>query len=46
MDLELNRYIDHRLLKPQATAKDVIKFIKEAEKYQFQAISKSLLCLL
>lgn len=33
--MNLNKYIDHTLLKPQATKKDIIKLCEEAKKYHF-----------
>ncbi|WP_179345273.1 deoxyribose-phosphate aldolase [Winogradskyella ursingii] len=36
--MELNRYIDHTLLKASATEADILKLCKEAIKYQFCAV--------
>lgn len=36
--MELNKYIDHTLLKPEAKSKDIDKLIDEAKKYNFKAI--------
>ena len=38
MDIELNRYIDHTMLKPDATEADIIKLCDEAKKYNFAAV--------
>lgn len=38
MDIELNRYIDHTLLKPDATEADIVKLCDEAKKYNFAAV--------
>jgi deoxyribose-phosphate aldolase len=34
----LNQYIDHTLLKPQATADDFVKLCNEAKEYNFKAV--------
>jgi len=34
----INRYIDHTLLKQNATAADIIKLCEEAKIYQFYAV--------
>ncbi len=31
--MKLSKYIDHTLLKPQATEKDILKLIEEAKTY-------------
>lgn len=36
--MELNRYIDHTLLKPQATTEDIVKVCDEALKHQFFSV--------
>ncbi len=36
--MKLNRYIDHTLLKPTATKKDIIKLCEEAKEYQFFSV--------
>ena len=36
--MEINKYIDHTLLKPTATEKDVINLCKEAIEYQFFSV--------
>lgn len=36
--MELNRYIDHTLLKPQATTEDIIKVCDEALNHQFFSV--------
>ncbi|MDG2774769.1 deoxyribose-phosphate aldolase, partial [Vibrio parahaemolyticus] len=36
--MELNKYIDHTLLKPEATELDIIKLCKEAKEYSFMAV--------
>ncbi|GAB5399965.1 MAG: deoxyribose-phosphate aldolase [Aureisphaera sp.] len=35
---ELNRYIDHTLLKPLATTEDIVALCDEAKKYNFHAV--------
>lgn len=35
---ELNHYIDHTLLKPTATADDIVKLCNEAKEYDFYAV--------
>jgi deoxyribose-phosphate aldolase len=37
-DRELARMIDHTLLKPEATAEQVVKLCKEAKEYQFMSV--------
>ena len=39
--MELNKYIDHSLLKPQASIKEFDKLLEEAVKYQFAAVCVS-----
>ncbi len=34
----LNKYIDHTILKPDATPEDIIKVCNEAEKYKFRSV--------
>ncbi|NLG82271.1 MAG: deoxyribose-phosphate aldolase [Bacilli bacterium] len=36
--MKLNKYIDHTLLKPEATVQDVIKLCEEARKYDFKSV--------
>ncbi|WMJ80735.1 deoxyribose-phosphate aldolase [Clostridium sp. MB40-C1] len=36
--MELQRYIDHTLLKPEATEKQIIKICEEAKKYNFASV--------
>ncbi len=36
--MELNRYIDHTILKPEATTAEVIKLCEEAKQYNFASI--------
>ncbi len=36
--MELNKYIDHTLLKPEATRDDIIKLCEEAKQYKFKAV--------
>lgn len=36
--MELNKYIDHTLLNPDATKKDIIKICTEAKKYEFASV--------
>ena len=36
--MDLNRYIDHTLLKPTAAAEDIIKLCDEAKEYNFYAV--------
>ncbi|HOK62289.1 MAG TPA: deoxyribose-phosphate aldolase [Soehngenia sp.] len=36
--MELNKYIDHTLLKPEATSDDIIKLCEEAKQYEFKAV--------
>lgn len=36
--MELNKYIDHTLLKPEATSDDIIKLCEEAKQYKFKAV--------
>jgi deoxyribose-phosphate aldolase len=36
--MELSRYIDHTLLKPTATTKEIIQLCKEAKEYNFYAV--------
>ncbi len=36
--MELNKYIDHTLLKPEATKKDIFKICTEAKKYNFASV--------
>jgi deoxyribose-phosphate aldolase len=36
--MELNRYIDHTLLKPSASERDIIKLCGEAKSYDFYAV--------
>lgn len=35
---DLNRYIDHTILKPIATKEDILKIVKEANEYNFYSI--------
>lgn len=36
--MKLNKFIDHTLLKPEATVKDIIKLCEEAKKYDFKSV--------
>ncbi|WP_409069825.1 deoxyribose-phosphate aldolase [Clostridium sp. FAM 1755] len=36
--MKLSKYIDHTLLKPQATEKDILKLIEEAKIYDFASV--------
>lgn len=36
--MELNKYIDHTLLKPEATVQEIIKLCEEARKYDFKSV--------
>ena len=36
--MTLNKYIDHTLLKPTATSKDIIKLCKEALEHEFASV--------
>ncbi|HET8885986.1 MAG TPA: deoxyribose-phosphate aldolase [Salinimicrobium sp.] len=36
--MQLNNYIDHTLLKPTATSKDIFQLCKEAKEHQFYAV--------
>ena len=36
--MELNKYIDHTLLRADATKEDIIKLCEEAKKYHFAAV--------
>lgn len=36
--MNLNKYIDHTLLKPQATKDDILKLIEEAKEYDFCSV--------
>lgn len=36
--MELNKYIDHTLLKPESTKKDIQKVVDEAKKYNFASV--------
>lgn len=36
--MELNKYIDHTLLKPEATSEEIIKLCNEAKEYEFKAV--------
>ncbi|KEJ00923.1 deoxyribose-phosphate aldolase [Clostridium botulinum] len=36
--MKLSKYIDHTLLKPQATEKDILKLIEEAKTYDFASV--------
>ena len=36
--MKLNKFIDHTLLKPGATVKDIIKLCEEAKKYDFKSV--------
>lgn len=36
--MELNKYIDHTLLKPESTKKDIQKVVDEAKKYDFASV--------
>ncbi len=36
--MKVNQYIDHTLLKPQATADDIIKVCQEAKQYEFFSV--------
>lgn len=36
--MELNRYIDHTLLKPYATAEEIVRLCGEAKRYQFASV--------
>ena len=36
--MELNKYIDHTLLKPTATPDDIVKLCEEAKKYRFHSV--------
>lgn len=36
--MELNRYIDHTLLKPAATRSDILALIREAKEHHFRAV--------
>ena len=36
--MELNRYIDHTLLKPAATRADIAKLCTEAKEYRFASV--------
>ena len=36
--MELNKYIDHTLLKPTATPDDIVKLCDEAKKYRFYSV--------
>ncbi|WP_368487175.1 deoxyribose-phosphate aldolase [Spiroplasma sp. DGKH1] len=36
--MELNKYIDHTLLKPEATMEDIIKLCTEAKEYDFASV--------
>lgn len=36
--MELNRYIDHTLLKPESTKEDIQKIVDEAKKYNFASV--------
>ena len=36
--MELNRYIDHTLLKPESTKEDIQKVVDEAKKYNFASV--------
>ncbi len=38
MNFELNKYIDHTILKPTAAESDIIKICQEAKKYFFKAV--------
>lgn len=36
--MELNRYIDHTILKPEATKEEVTQLIEEAKRYHFKSV--------
>lgn len=36
--MKLNKFIDHTLLKPQATVQDIVKLCEEAKKYDFKSV--------
>ncbi len=36
--MELNKYIDHTILKAEATKEEVIKICKEARQYNFASV--------
>ncbi len=36
--MKLSKYIDHTLLKPQATEKDILNLIEEAKTYDFASV--------
>lgn len=36
--MKLNKFIDHTLLKPQATVNDIVKLCEEAKKYDFKSV--------
>lgn len=36
--MELNRYIDHTLLKPEATKEAIVKLCQEAKEYEFMSV--------
>jgi len=38
MDIRLNRYIDHTMLKPEATEADIRRLVAEAVEYDFAAV--------
>lgn len=38
VEFEIARFIDHTLLRPEATSQDIIRLCKEALKYQFAAV--------
>ena len=38
--MNLNQYIDHTLLKPEASKDQVVKLIEEAKEYYYKLISE------
>ncbi|WP_434341736.1 deoxyribose-phosphate aldolase [Mycoplasma putrefaciens] len=38
MEVKLNKYIDHTLLKPEATKQEIIKLCQEAKQYDFATV--------
>lgn len=38
MNVELNRYIDHTLLKPEATKEAIVQLCQEAKEYKFMSV--------
>lgn len=38
MTVQLNKYIDHTLLKPESTKRQIEKLVDEAKKYHFESV--------